>query len=329
MNDRPLLEIEGLRVRFTTRGGIVRGARGVDLHVHRGETLGLVGESGSGKSVTVQAAMGLIQTPGEIVAGDIRWKGRSLVGRAGETYLKQVRGKEISMIFQDPMTSLNPVFTIGTQITEVLRHHLGMTKDQARRRAIELLALVNITAPEGRLKQHPDEFSGGMRQRVMIAMALACEPELLIADEPTTALDVTIQAQILELIADLQKRLGLSVIMITHDLGVIAQLCDRVAVMYAGEIVEVGPAEEIFYRPQHPYTRGLLRATPSLDAYAERMITIEGVPPNLIAPPKGCAFSPRCDRARECCVERPTARSQSEDHQVACWCPAEPAGKSP
>ena len=318
--DQPLLEIESLIVHFTTRSGIVQGVRGVNLHVGPGETLGLVGESGSGKSVTVQAAMGLIHTPGEIVAGDIRWKGRSFLGENGAAYLKQVRGKEISMIFQDPMTSLNPVFTVGAQICEVLRHHLGMSGARARERAVELLSLVNISAPEKRLKQYPDEFSGGMRQRVMIAMALACEPELLIADEPTTALDVTIQAQILELMADLQARLNLSVILITHDLGIVAQLCNRVAVMYAGEIVEVGPAETIFYHPVHPYTRGLLRATPSLEDYVERMITIEGVPPNLISPPEGCAFSPRCGRSRECCMKRPQPRRHGDDHHVACWC---------
>ena len=319
-SDRPLLEIEGLEVHFTTRSGIVQAARGVSLHVGPGETLGLVGESGSGKSVTVQAAMGLIHVPGEIVAGDIRWKGRSVLGGDGAAYLKQVRGKEISMIFQDPMTSLNPVFTVGTQICEVLRHHLGMSAAQARERAVELLSLVNISAPEKRLKQYPDEFSGGMRQRVMIAMALACEPELLIADEPTTALDVTIQAQILELMADLQARLDLSVILITHDLGIVAQLCRRVAVMYAGEIVEVGPAETLFYHPAHPYTQGLLRATPSLEDDVERLVTIEGVPPNLISPPRGCAFSPRCRHARQCCRKRPKPRPHGDGHYVACWC---------
>jgi peptide/nickel transport system ATP-binding protein len=318
-----LLEIEGLTVHFTTRSGVVQGARGVNLHVDHGETLGLVGESGSGKSVTVQAAMGLISIPGEVVAGDIRWKGRSFYGPGGGKYMKKVRGKEISMIFQDPMTSLNPVFTIGTQICEVLGHHLGMGKTQARARAIELLELVNISAPDKRLKQYPDEFSGGMRQRVMIAMALACEPELLIADEPTTALDVTIQAQILELIASLQKRLNLSVIMITHDLGVIAQLSDRVAVMYAGKIVEVGEAEEIFERPMHPYTQGLLKATPRPDEVTERMISIEGVPPNLITPPSGCAFSPRCLRARECCLKQPLAEAVGGSREVSCWCMAD------
>jgi peptide/nickel transport system ATP-binding protein len=315
-----LLKIENLVVHFTTRSGIVQGARGVNLHVSHGETLGLVGESGSGKSVTFQAVMGLITTPGEIVAGDICWKGRSLLRAGGRGYLNRVRGKEITMIFQDPMTSLNPVFTIGTQITEILSHHLGMDRRRARSRAIELLDLVNISAPEKRLRQYPHEFSGGMRQRVMIAMALACEPELLIADEPTTALDVTIQAQILELLADLQQRLKLSVVMITHDLGVIAQLCHRVAVMYAGEILEVGDAEDIFELPIHPYTQGLLQATPRPDEVAERMTTIDGLPPNLISPPAGCAFAPRCHQAREGCDQHHALTTYEENRQVSCWC---------
>jgi peptide/nickel transport system ATP-binding protein len=318
--NQPLLEIENLVVHFTTRSGIVQGVRGVNLQVCRGETLGIVGESGSGKSVTVQAVMGLITTPGEIVSGSIRWKGRSLLGAGGREYMEKVRGKEITMIFQDPMTSLDPLFTVGTQITEVLRNHMGMEKKQALRRAVELLELVDISAPERRLQQFPHELSGGMRQRVMIAIALACEPELLIADEPTTALDVTIQAMILDLLSQLQKRLKLSVIMITHDLGVIAQMSHRVAVMYAGKIVEVGLAEEIFERPVHPYTQGLLRATPRPDEVTERMIAIEGVPPNLISPPPGCAFASRCDQAGESCGLSPSLTAYEESRMVSCWC---------
>jgi peptide/nickel transport system ATP-binding protein len=315
-----LLEIDNLVVHFTTRHGVVQGVRGVHLAVRSGETLGIVGESGSGKSVTVQAVMGLISVPGEIVSGEIRWKGRSLLGSAGKAYLEAVRGKEISMIFQDPMTSLDPLFSIGTQLTEVLRHHLGLRRRQARDRAVELLELVDIGAPAKRLSQFPHELSGGMRQRVMIAMALACEPQLLIADEPTTALDVTIQAQILELLAGLQQRLKLSMILITHDLGVIAQMCHRVAVMYAGQFVEVGLAEDIFERPAHPYTQGLLRATPRPDVVMDRMVAIEGLPPNLIAPPQGCAFVSRCHCAGENCCLPPEMISYDEDRMVSCWC---------
>ena len=319
LHENILLEVENLQVHFTTRSGIVRAVRGVNLHVGHGETLGIVGESGSGKSVTFQSVLGLVSVPGEIVNGDIRWKGRSLLGRENRDYLHQVRGKEIAMIYQDPMTSLNPVFSIGTQIGEVLRHHLGMSRKQARERASDLLDLVNISAPDKRLRQYPHELSGGMRQRVMIAMALACEPELLIADEPTTALDVTIQAQILELLADLQKRLNLSVVLITHDLGVVAQLCHRVAVMYGGEIQEVGIAEAMFEHPVHPYTQGLLRATPRLDRVTERMITIEGTPPNLIAPIPGCSYAPRCEHAKGGCKQqRMPLTEYKEHHQVNC-----------
>lgn len=316
----PLLEVEDLLVYFYTRAGVVQGSRGVSFHVGYGETLGIVGESGSGKSVSVQAVMGLIGSPGQIEGGDIRYKGRSLMDKAGRKYVRKVRGKEISMIFQDPMTSLNPVFTIGTQITEVLRHHLGMNKGQARLRAIELLKLVDINAPEKRLKQYPYELSGGMCQRVMIAIALACEPRLIIADEPTTALDVTIQAQILELLAALQKRLNVSVILITHDLGVVAQLCHRVAVMYAGRIIEEGVIDKIFADPVHPYTQGLLKATPGREKVTERMVSIEGVPPDLITPPAGCAFSPRCEYAKEGCGKPQSLTAIEAGRYVSCWC---------
>ena len=315
-----LLEIDDLVVHFTTRHGVVQGVRGVNLIVRPGETLGIVGESGSGKSVTVQAVLGLVNVPGEIISGDIRWKGRSLLGPGGRAYMESIRGREITMVFQDPMTSLDPLFSIGAQLTEVLRHHLGMGRKQARERAVELLAMVDIGAPEKRLSQYPHELSGGMRQRAMIAMALACEPQLLIADEPTTALDVTIQAQILELLAGLQDRLKLSVILITHDLGVIAQMCHRVAVMYAGKVVEMGLAEDIFERPVHPYTQGLLRATPRPDEVVERMVAIEGLPPNLIAPPQGCAFVSRCHCARESCCLPPKMIVYDEDRMVSCWC---------
>lgn len=316
----PLLEVENLLVHFYTRGGIVQGARGVSFHVGYGETLGIVGESGSGKSVSVQAVMGLIGSPGKIEGGDILYMGRSLLDESGRKYVRKVRGKEISMIFQDPMTSLNPLFTIGTQITEVLHHHMGMNKSQARERAIELLRLVDINAPEKRLKQYPHELSGGMRQRVMIAIALACEPQLIIADEPTTALDVTIQAQILELLTDLQERLNVSVILITHDLGVVAQMSHRVAVMYAGRIIEEGNVDEVFADPIHPYTQGLIKSTPSLDKVAERMVSIEGVPPNLVTPPAGCAFSPRCTQAKDGCSEPQMLTAIGNDRHVSCWC---------
>ena len=321
MSTSPLLEIDNLSVHFTTRRGVVQAVRGVSLSVGKGETLGLVGESGSGKSVTSQAAMGLVHVPGEIVGGDIRWKGRSLLGEAGRAYARQVRGREISMVFQDAMTSLNPLFTCGAQIVEVLRRHLGMSKRAARTRACELLDLVGISAPEQRLDQYPFEMSGGMRQRVMIAMALACEPEMLIADEPTTALDVTIQAQILDLLRDLQQRLGLSIIMITHDLGVVAGLCRRVSVMYGGQIVETGLADDLFGRPAHPYTMGLLRSTPRLDGGAERMIAIDGRPPDLADPPAGCAFMPRCPAAREDCVRPAPMIAVGRGQEAACHHP--------
>jgi peptide/nickel transport system ATP-binding protein len=317
--EAPLLEVDGVQVCFFTRGGVVQAVRGVSFDVHRGETLGLVGESGSGKSVTSLAVLGLLQPPGRITSGDIRWKGRSLVGRRGAREAKRIRGRELAVVFQDPMTSLNPLFTVRAQIAEVLRHHLGMSRRQADDRVVELLDLVGIPAPRQRADAYPHELSGGQRQRVLIAMALACEPELLIADEPTTALDVTIQAQILELIAEIQERLGLAVLLITHDLGVVAGVCKRVAVMYGGKIMEQGAAEQIFHRPAHPYTRGLLRSTPRVDVVLPRLIGIDGMPPDLVAPPPGCPFQPRCDVASSRCAEMPGLDPHEDGREVACW----------
>jgi oligopeptide/dipeptide ABC transporter ATP-binding protein len=319
------LEVKDLEVSFFTRRGTVKAVRGVSFHVDRGETLGLVGESGSGKSVTSQAILGMTELPGKIVGGDILWKGRSLIqGRQGAKYIQSVRGKEVAVVFQDPMTSLNPVYTIGMQLTEELRYHLNMSRREAQERAADLLDLVGIPFPRQRLKQHPHEFSGGMRQRVLIAMALACEPELLIADEPTTALDVTIQAQILDLLADVQARLGLAVMLITHDLGVVAGLCHRVQVMYAGRLVEDGPASQLFDDPCHPYTAGLLRSTPRLDVVMPRLTAIEGSPPDLLHPPSGCAFHPRCALATDRCREEtPTLDEVRPARAAACYRPFE------
>ena len=315
-----LLEVEDLQVRFFTRRGVAEAVRNVTFTLDRGETLGLVGESGSGKSVTAQAIMGLIHLPGKITHGQVRWKGESLLGQAGARLSRRIRGNEVAMVFQDPMTSLNPLFPVKTQIGEVLRHHMGMNRRQAHSRVVELLELVGMPSPRRRADQYPHEFSGGMRQRIMIAMALACEPELLIADEPTTALDVTIQAQILELIAEIQQRLGLAVLLITHDLGVVAGVCHRVAVMYGGKIVETGPLAELFERPGHPYTMGLLRSTPRLDLVQPRLSGIEGTPPELIQPPAGCPFQPRCPLAIDRCVEEmPPLDRHDGGREVACW----------
>ncbi|MGQ0848567.1 MAG: ABC transporter ATP-binding protein [Actinomycetota bacterium] len=317
--DVPLLEVDNLQVSFFTRRGVVQAVRGASFILDRGQTLGLVGESGSGKSVTSRAITGLIDLPGKIVGGDIRWKGRSVLGKAGEAYSHRVRGKEISIIFQDPMTSLDPLMKVGEQIGEVLQHHLGMDGPSAQRRVVELLDLVGISFPRQRVTQYPYEFSGGMNQRVAIAMALASEPELLIADEPTTALDVTIQAQILELIQKLQADLGLAVLLITHDLGVVAGLCQRLAVMYAGRIVETGSAEEIYSDPGHPYAWGLIGSTPRLDVVVPKLMSIAGAPPDLINPPPACAFQPRCELAIErCSQETPELIEHLPDRKVAC-----------
>lgn len=319
-NDSNLLEIDALEVQFFTRRGIVQATRQVSLAIQPGQTIGLVGESGSGKSVMSQAVMGLVQVPGRITGGDIRWKGRSLLGKENRRYADKVRGKDIAIVFQDPMTSLNPLLTIGTQIREVLRRHLDMSKKQADERAKELLDLVGISFPDQRMKQYPHEFSGGMRQRAMIAMALSSNPDLLIADEPTTALDVTIQAQILELIADIQERLGLTVLMITHDLGIVAELCHRMAVMYGGKIIETGPTDEVYKRPGHPYTSGLLHSTPRLDVVKSRLTIIEGNPVDLLHPPEGCPYHPRCPlQVDQCIEEMPPTERPYKGREVACW----------
>jgi oligopeptide/dipeptide ABC transporter ATP-binding protein len=320
-HDAPLLEIDRLQVDFVLRNGVVHAVRDMSLTIHPGESVALVGESGSGKSVTALAAMGLLKLPARIRGGDIRWKGTSMLGPAAAGQLRAVRGKQLAIVFQDPMTSLNPLFTVGTQLVEVLRRHLGMSRAQANERAAELLDLVGISSPRERLRQYPHEFSGGMRQRALIAMSLACEPELLIADEPTTALDVTIQAQILELIADIRDRLGLAVLMITHDLGVVAGLCQRVAVMYAGKIVEAGPIDEMFADPRHPYTRGLLASTPRLDSLAHRLTGIPGSPPRMDAPPDGCAFAARCPHAADQCAAEPPQLLDDREtgRKLACW----------
>ncbi|WP_459614569.1 ABC transporter ATP-binding protein [Bordetella sp. 2513F-2] len=313
----PLLEVDGLQVAFDTRAGTVHAVRGVSLALERGETLGLVGESGSGKSVTAQAIMGLIDVPGRIAGGAVRWCGKPLVGAGVSARPRGVWGKEVTMIFQNPMTSLNPLMTIGAQLAEVLRLHMGLGAAAARERAAELLAAVGIAGARRRLDHYPHEFSGGMRQRVMIAMAIACQPRLLIADEPTTALDVTIQAQILELLAGLQQQLGLSIMLITHDLGIVAGLCHRVAVMYAGQIVESGPVDAIFGNPAHPYTQGLIRSTPRLDVSGERLVSIQGAPPGLRQPPEGCAFLARCPIGDEGCRSAQVLRSHGAA-MVAC-----------
>ncbi|MBI1773859.1 MAG: ABC transporter ATP-binding protein [Proteobacteria bacterium] len=323
----PLIEAERLSVRFYTKAGTVHAVNDVSLAIDAGESVGLVGESGSGKSVTALALLGLVHLPGHVAAGDVRWKGRSLVKEP--ELLATLRGRSAAMIFQDPMTALNPLLTVGVQIGEVLSRHLRMSGCRATERAAELLALVGISDPKRRLDQLPHELSGGMRQRVMIASAIACEPELLIADEPTTALDVTIQAQILDLLASLRERLGLSVLMITHDLGVVAALCHRVAVMYGGRIVEDGPAEAVFERPAHPYTAGLLRATPDLDRIEARMAIIEGSPPDMRQLPSGCGFIARCPIAGPECERLPALSPCGSRRQVACWRPFQPAWGRP
>ncbi|CAM3239112.1 ABC transporter ATP-binding protein [Brevibacillus invocatus] len=316
-----ILDVKDLHVSFHTYAGEVKAVRGVNFHVNRGEAVAIVGESGCGKSVTAQSLMKLIpMPPGEIKKGEILFNGENLVNKSNKQ-MEAIRGKEIGMIFQDPMTSLNPTMTIGNQITEGLIKHQNMSRTDARKRAIELLTIVGIPQPEKRVEQYPHEFSGGMRQRAMIAIALACSPKLLIADEPTTALDVTIQAQILDLMKDLQKKLGTSIILITHDLGVVAEMCDRVIVMYAGKVIETGTVDDIFYNPQHPYTKGLLRSVPRLDLNRDEPLTpIFGTPPDLLRPPTGCGFTARCESAMRVCQEMdPELVEVSGSQRAACW----------
>ncbi len=314
-----LLEVKDLQTSFFTDAGEVKAVNGVSFNLERGKVLGIVGESGSGKSVTAYSIMQILAGTGKIVGGSIKLDGQELVN-AGEKVMKDVRGNKVSIIFQDPMTSLNPTYTIGSQLKEAILLHTDRDKKQAYDRAVEMLRLVNVNEPEKRMKQYPHELSGGMRQRVMIAMALACEPDILIADEPTTALDVTIQAQILELMKDLQEELGMAIIMITHDLGVVAQMCDEVVVMYAGSICEQGTADEIFYNPQHEYTKGLIRSLPSANTAGQKLKPITGTPIDLLNMPKGCAFAPRCDAAMKICIDtKPERILVNDDHAAACW----------
>ena len=315
-----ILDIQEERLSFFTPAGEVKALNGVSFSMNQGDVLGIVGESGSGKSVTAYSIMGLTAYPGRLVGGKVWFNGHQ-IDEMSEKEFRKIRGNEVSIIFQDPMTSLNPVYTIGNQIVEVILLHTNKTKKEAWDRAKELLELVGINEPDRRLKQYPHELSGGMRQRVMIAIALACEPKLLIADEPTTALDVTIQAQILELMQELRQKLGMSIIMITHDLGVVASMCEKIAVMYAGHIVEYGTTDEIFYNPQHEYTKGLINSIPKLNATEkERLVPIEGTPVDLLNPPAGCPFAPRCKSCMKVCLrEMPPRTELSDTHYTYCW----------
>ena len=318
-NTTHLLSVKDLHTSFTTDHGEVQAVNGVSFNLDAGKVLGIVGESGSGKSVTAYSIMQILADNGRITSGEILYKGED-ISRWGESRMQDFRGKCCSIIFQDPMTSLNPVFTIGSQIAEAVLLHTKSSKHEAMDKALEMLKLVGINEPEKRLKQYPYELSGGMRQRVMIAMALACEPDILIADEPTTALDVTIQAQILELMQSLQKKLGMAIIMVTHDLGVIAEMCDEIVVMYGGRFCERGTADEIFYNPRHEYTRGLLRSIPNITNMKERLVPISGTPINMLNMPKGCAFCARCDKAMKICLEQvPEERIINESHRASCW----------
>ena len=314
-----ILEVKNLHTSFFTDAGEVRAVNGISFNLEPGKTLGIVGESGSGKSVTAYSIMQILAEAGKVVSGEVLFKGKD-ISKWDEKQMQEFRGEKCSIIFQDPMTSLNPVFTIGNQLMEAILLHTNKNKKQARERAIEMLTLVGVNEPESRLKQYPHELSGGMRQRVMIAMALVCEPDILIADEPTTALDVTIQAQILELMQELQKKLGMAIIMVTHDLGVIASMCDEILVMYGGRVCERGTADDIFYRPAHEYTKGLLRSIPRVDNLKEKLVPIGGTPINLLQMPEGCAFCPRCDAAMKICLtQKPEELRISDSHLASCW----------
>ncbi|MFD7522405.1 ABC transporter ATP-binding protein [Paenibacillus chitinolyticus] len=322
-----LLSVRDLKTSFFTREGEVQSVRGVSFTVEKGEMVGIVGESGSGKSVAAKSLIRLIQPPGKIVGGEVMFQGTDTL-RLPEEELRRLRGNRVAMIFQDPMTSLNPVVKVGTQLTEVIRRHRKLGRKAARLRAIDLLREVGIPSPEKRIDQYPHEFSGGMRQRVMIAMAISCTPELLIADEPTTALDVTIQAQILDLMKSLCDTTGTSVLLITHDLGVVAQVCTRVVVMYGGLVMEEGPVAAIFETPWHPYTQGLLRSIPKTGSGSrEKLVPIEGTPPNLLDPPPGCPFMERCPHAMEKCLRLPPYYEAQPGHRSLCWLAGVPGSR--
>ncbi|HOI22899.1 MAG: ABC transporter ATP-binding protein [Spirochaetia bacterium] len=321
MTNEVILQVKDLKTYFTVDEGLVKAVDGVSFDLHKGETLGIVGESGSGKSVTNLSVINLIPTPpGKIAGGQVLFHGKDLLAMP-QAEIRQIRGNKISMIFQDPMTSLNPFLKVSTQMIETIVLHQGLDKDAAKQKAIEMLKLAGIPAPEKRIDQYPHQFSGGMRQRVMIAMSLSCNPEILIADEPTSALDVTIQAQILEIMQELTKRLGTAVILITHSLGVVAGTCDTLCVMYAGRIVERGPTDVIFEDPKHPYTKGLIRSVPRLDVEnSERLYSIQGQPPNVIDLPDCCPFYPRCEKAMDICKKKyPAIANFEQGRAVSCW----------
>ena len=320
MEDKKLLEIKDLKVSFFTPAGEVKAVGGITYDLKYGEVMGIVGESGSGKSVEAYSIMGLLQSPGKVVGGSITFDGEDVL-KKNDKEMQEFRGNSVSMIFQNPMTCLNPVYTIGNQLIEAVRVHKKISKKEARAKAIEMLKLVGINNPEKRMEQYPHEFSGGMRQRVMIAMGLICNPKMLIADEPTTALDVTIQAQIIELMKEIQEKTQMAIIFITHNLGVVAEICDRISVMYAGKIVEQGKVEDIFYNPRHPYTVGLLNSMPRVDAEEyERLIPIVGTPVDMLNPPEGCHFGPRCEHCMKICLRaEPPLIDLGNGHTATCW----------